>query len=447
MRENMHRTIWNLTWPNVLSNITIPLLSMTDVAIAGIAGGDVMIGSVSVGSSIFNFLYMNCAFLRMGTTGLTAQAYGAQNRVEAQNIMLRALFLAICLAICILLCREQATSIAVRVMGGSTSVMTMVSEYITVRLWALPAALMLFVINGWFIGMQDARTPLYISIFTNVTNIAVSALLTLKLDFGVKGIAYGTVIAQYVSIIAAICCLGCKYKFTKPLLADIFNVKAIITFTKVNINVLIRSFFISLTYTLFTRNSAHISDTILATNTLLMQLFTLYSYIFDGCTFAAESLSGRFIGQQSGHLLRKSCRMLFLWGCAISICYVVVYYICGRQILSIFNPSAEVLQCAAQSVHYIAIFPLLGFVPFLIDGILFGATRVKPLMHSSIVAFTIFFVTQKYAIPIYGNDGLWMAFLLFTVARGILLLPTIYKFYVNPFLQNKSTHAIKSDIN
>lgn len=434
MSENLHQTIWRLTWPNVLSNITVPLLGMTDIAIAGMAGADTMIGSVSVGSSIFNFLYMNCAFLRMGTTGLTAQAFGARNDREAVNILYRAISVALFVAIFILTFNSTFTRIAVVLMGGSEQVMAMVGDYISVRLWALPAALMLFVYNGWFVGMQDAKTPLFISIVTNLTNIAASALFTLKMNYGIQGIAWGTVVAQYVSVIIALVVFKIKYSNLSHInLSNIYSKKAMLSFFQLNGNVFVRSFFISLTYTIFTHISANISDTVLATNTLLMQLFTLFSYIFDGCAFAAESLSGRFIGQKSGHLFRKACRYLFLWGGLISISYTLVYLVAWHDILTLFSPSDAVMNCAADNIYYIILIPLLGYVPFMIDGILFGATRVKPLMLSAIGSFVVFISTEHFTIDTYNNDGLWIAFLAFTATRGLILLPIMSRIYIAPF--------------
>lgn len=433
MKENLHKTIWNLTWPNVLSNITVPLLGMVDIAIAGALGGDIAIGAVSVGSSIFNFLYMNCAFLRMGTTGLTAQAYGAKNIREAKNVLFRAISVALIVAFVILLFRHKATILAATIMGGSDNIMSIVIEYTNVRLWALPAALMLFALNGWFVGMQDAQTPFILSIVTNLTNIVASIILTFNFNYGIVGIAGGTVVAQYVSVAMAITIYHLKHRRTESACIDeIFNSSAILKFFSLNGNVLLRSFFITLTYTMFTQISANISDTVLATNTLLMQLFTLYSYIFDGCTFAAESLSGRFYGQQSGHLFRKLCRYLFIWGGLISISYVIIYSLFGDSLLTLFSPSANVMLCVKQNMIYIVIIPLLAYMPFMIDGILFGITHIKPLLLSAICSFTMFFIVQKIAVPIYANDGLWMAFLIFTATRGIVLMPIMRNIYRQP---------------
>ncbi|MCQ2228604.1 MAG: MATE family efflux transporter [Bacteroidales bacterium] len=405
---------------------------MADIAIAGRIGGDVMIGAVAIGTTIFNFIYMNCAFLRMGTTGLTAQAYGAGNKEEARKLLMRALTVAFAIAAVMLLLKVPIENVSVRLMGGTQDVMELVSRYTSVRLYALAAALPLFSFNGWFIGMQDSKTPLYISIFTNVINIIFSLFFTMKMGMGIEGIALGTVVSQYASVALAYIIYKRRYSEGTSLELQKLNDPSMLMFFKVNRDVFLRNFCMATTYTVFTQVAAGISDIALATNALLMQLFTLYSYMFDGVAFAAESLSGRFIGERSIDRFRKSCKTLFVWALFVSISYVAIYLIWWKDILVLFEPSEDVLRYASDYVYYIIAVPLIGFAPFIMDGIMFGSTCVKPLRNSVFGATIAYIISLVVLVPILSNTGLWIAFLVFMSMRGLLLIPAMIELYRDP---------------
>lgn len=429
---NINKSILNLAVPNTLSNITVPLLGMADIAIAGYIGGDSMIGAVSIGTTIFNFIYMNCAFLRMGTTGLTAQAYGAGDKTEARKLLMRALTVALAIAATMLMLKVPLEHIAVRLMGGTEEVMDLVGKYTSVRLYAIAAALPLFGLNGWFIGMQDSKTPLYISIFTNITNIIASLIFTIKMDMGIEGIALGTVVAQYASVFLAYGIYAKRFSDGMRFEFQRLNDPSMLAFFKVNRDVFLRNFCMATTYTLFTQVSASISETALTTNALLMQLFTLYSYMFDGVAFAAESLSGRFIGEKSVERFQMSCKTLFVWALCVSIGYVAIYLVWWQEILMLFEPSDDVLRYASDYVGYIIAVPLIGFAPFIMDGIMFGSTCVRPLRNSVFGATLTYIVSLFILVPSLENTGLWIAFLTFMSMRGILLIPAMKRLYLDP---------------
>ncbi|MCQ2203291.1 MAG: MATE family efflux transporter [Bacteroidales bacterium] len=435
MHDNIDRSIWRLTWPNALSNLTVPLLGMADVAIAGIAGGDALIGAVAVGTAIFNFIYMNCGFLRMSTTGLTAQAYGASNISQAFQVLFRALFLAFSLSFIIILLKLPIASLAIHAMGVSDNLLSLVSRYVSIRLWAIPAAIPLFALNGWFVGMQNARTPLLISLVANSVNIFLSALFTLRFNMNVEGIALGTVASQYVSLLLFCLKLSRDYPshlssfFSPSFFRQAVNARLMLSFFKINSNVFLRNICITLTYTLFTRFSASFSPAVLATNTLLMQFFTFYSYLFDGCAYAAEALSGKFIGARSSHLFRLAFRHLFLWGAAISFLFIFFYLLFWPQLLSLFSPSPDVYSIASHCIFYVIAVPAVGCIPYMADGILFGATIIRPLTISSAISTILFVISYFLLSPFFGNDGLWIAFIIFTLSRGLLLICPLKSLY------------------
>ena len=426
----MNREIWRLTWPNVVSNITVPILGMADTAIAGYVGGDVQIGAVSIGTAIFNFIYMNCSFLRMGTTGLTAQAYGGRREREAKLIMMRAVIVGLAISAILMMLKELIVSYGVDIMGGTEAVREIVREYVSVRIYAIPASVTLFAFNGWFIGMQDARTPMTLSIISNIINISASALFAIEMGMGIRGIALGTVVAQYSSLVMAASIYLLKYRPSiKEEIRGAIETKEVVRFFSINRDLMLRGFCIVTTYTMFTRLSADIGETELATNALLMQLFTLYSYMFDGVAYAAESLAGRFIGEGDKEKFRESCKKLAMWAIGISVAFVGAYAICGESILKIFSPSEDVMACASQNIGYILVVPLVGCIPYIIDGIMFGATKAAPLRNTMFVSTVLFLVMSYGLIPLIGNDGLWIAFIAFTAMRGILLARPMKKLY------------------
>lgn len=421
----MNRQILRLAVPNIISNITIPLLGMIDIAIAGRMGGsDSTIGALAVGTAIFNFIYWNFAFLRMGTSGLTAQAYGAGDKREGAAILGRSLVVAAGIALLLLLFNRPIGSLAMRLMDGSPEVMALAAEYFFARIWAAPAAVGIFALHGWLIGMQDSTTPMVVSIISNIVNIACSLWFVFGLDMGVVGIAWGTVVAQYSALLITLTFIALRYGDYVRLinLRESLRPKPLLRFFKINGDVFLRSFSINIVYTCFTAFSARFGDTILATNELLLQLFMLFSYMSDGFDYAAESLTGRFIGERNRAALRSSIRHLVWWTAGVAAAYIVAYLFWWRPILGIFSESPTILACAEEFVGWVILVPLVGFMPFLIDGILIGATKTRIMRNTtalSAVAFFVLFFSLEWAL---GNTALWIAFIGFILVRFVLMM-------------------------
>lgn len=424
-----NRLILNLAIPNIISNITIPLLGMADVAIAGYIDGDSAIGAISIGSTLFNFIYWNCAFLRMGCSGLTAQAYGANNWRECTNLLIRSITLSIILSTLLLILKNPITSLSISLIDCSSQLEPMVREYLLTRFWAVPASISLFSIHGWFIGMQDSRSPMWIAIISNIVNILFSLYYAKYLGYGIKGIAMGTVIAQYASLLLSLLIFYFKYskQCERTTLKESLSRKRMINFFNINNDIFIRTLIITMAYTLFTIKSTQFGETILATNTLLMQLFTLFSYMSDGFAFAAESLSGRFIGENKQSQLQSTIKSLLIWAGLIATLFILCYILFGESILQLFNPSQEVLLCAQQYIYWVISIPLAGFLPFMIDGIMLGATQTKILRNSVAISFIVYIILLYSLIPMIGNNAIWLAFLTFILLRGILLISPLKK--------------------
>ena len=420
----MNRQILRLAIPNIISNITIPLLGLISTAIAGGLGSDAAIGAIGLGASIFNFLYWNCAFIRMGTSGMTAQAFGARDFRECANLLVRSMVVALSIAALLIVFQKPLGNGAIwlmRVGHAGENVRSMVAEYFFARIWAAPATVSLYAIMGWFIGMQNSKIPMYIAIAINLISILFSLLFVYKFGMGVAGIAYGTVVAQYSGLlIAAIFWLAYYRRFIKYVdMRASLRLKPMMRFFNVNKDIFLRTFFNVSVYTFFPLTSAVYGQTILATNNILIQLFTFYSYMSDGFGYAAEALTGKFIGAKSYATLRKSIIYMFWWCLGVAVCFTIIYALFSAKILGLFQASSAVLACAHEHIGWVIAVPLLGFTPFLMDSILIGATKTKILRDSMFISTIAFYVLYYSFVGTLGNNALWMSLTLFLVFRAV----------------------------
>lgn len=420
----MNRAILRLALPNIVSNVTIPLLGMIDIAIAGRIGDDTTIGAFAVGTAIFNFIYWNFAFLRMGTSGLAAQAYGADDKRECAGILGRSLIVAFGIALLLLIFNRPIGRLAMKIMSGSEGVMALATDYFYVRIWAAPAAIGIFSLHGWLTGMQDATTPMVVSIINNLVNVGCSLWFVFGMDMGVVGIAWGTVVAQYASLIITLVIIAIRYKeYIRELsLRACLHIEPLMRFFRINSDAFLRTLCVCVVYTCFTAFSARFGDTILATNELLMNLFMLFSYMLDGFCYAAESLTGRFIGERNREALRKCIRLLAVWCAAVAAIYIVAYIFWWEPIISLFTSSPTIMACAEEYIWWIVMVPLVGFIPFLIDGILIGATKTRIMRNTTFWALVAFFALFFALRSLLGNRALWLAFIGFIVVRFVLML-------------------------
>ena len=418
----MNRKILALALPNIVSNVTIPLLGMVDMAIVGHLGDDALIGGIAIGTSVFNFIYWNFAFLRMGTSGFTAQSYGARDFPEIAAILVRALSVALLVAVLLLAFRKPVGRLAFLMMDGSPHAMGYAADYFRVRIWAAPATISLFAFHGWYIGMQNSRFPMYISIAVNLINIVFCLWFTLGFGWGIAGVAWGTVVAQYSGLAISVALWLCSYRrFGRYVdIRESLRLKPMLAFFRVNRDIFLRTACIVVVYTFFTAASSGMGDTLLAINVLLMQLFTLFSYLMDGFAYAGESLAGRYVGARNGTMLRRCVHSLLVWGAVVAGLYVGLYALGWRPILSLFTDSETILSGAGAYVGWLIAIPLAAFAPFTIDGILIGATRTVVMRDSVFLSMVGFFAVYYGLRGTMGNDALWFAFLSFLVLRGLL---------------------------
>lgn len=419
----MNRQILRLALPNIITNITVPLLGMVDVAIMGHIGNATHIGAIAIGTMIFNLIYWNFGFLRMGTSGLTAQAYGEENFVEAMRIMVRGLVIAFSAALFLIVLQNPIALLCQQFVKGSQEMMSIALQYYSIRIWAAPATLGLYVFKGWFIGMQNSKTPMWIAILLNIVNIVFSLIFVIVWKMGVTGVALGTVLAQYSGLTMAIVMWFKKYGHLRKLLDIKGSLKwqEMKVFFKLNGDIFLRTLCLVAVFTFIPAISAQMGDQILAANTLLMQLFTLFSYIMDGFAYAGEALVGRYIGARDEGHLRQSINFLLMWGVVLTVIFTVVYALWGEYVLRVLTNDTSVIAKAMEYMIWTLLVPVTGFGAFLFDGIYIGATASKSMRNIMFIATAAFFAGYYLLEPRIGNDGLWISFLVFLTLRGGLM--------------------------
>ena len=417
----MNKKILQLAIPNIISNITVPLLGLVDLAIVGHLDSEQAIGAIAVGGMLFSIIYWLFGFLRMGTSGLTAQAYGKRDFNEIGSIFIQALATGLLIAFFLLALQIPIKDLAFYLLHASEGVEEMASTYFLIRIWGAPSVLALYGLKGWFIGMQNSRFPMYIAITVNVVNILCSLFFVYVLGMDIAGVALGTVIAQYIGLLVAVVLWFVYYgRFKKEIhIHTQLTIRKMERFFSINSYIFIRTVCLVAVTSFFTAQGAQEGDTLLAVNTLLMQLFTLFAYVIDGFAFAGEALTGRFIGARDKILLHKAIRSLFLWGFLLSAFYTLIYALLGEKLLHLLTNNALIIATSKDYFFWAIIIPLSGFVAFLWDGIYIGATAGKEMSWAAIIASIVFFILFYCLHPLLGNHALWLAFIIYLLLRGV----------------------------
>ena len=421
----MHRKIINLALPSIVSNITVPLLGLVDTAITGHMGEARYIGAIAVGSMIFNIMYWLFAFLRMGTGGMTAQAYGRKAFGEADLTGLRAICISSLIGLAIIILQYPLLHLVMWFIAPDENVTQLVYSYCYICIWGAPASLGLFALNGWFVGMQNTKIPMIISITQNVVNILVSLLLVYCLGMKIEGVASGTLIAQWAGFF-----MGCSFFLRKRReipsdgnsrvsLSCIFESSAMKSFFTVNRDIFLRTLFLVSVNLYFVVAGAKGGEIILAVNTLLMQLFILYSYIMDGFAYAAEALCGRFYGAGDNASLKETIRKVFYWSMGLTAIYSIVYGVGGLDFLRLLTNEESVISASEEYIFWAILIPISGMVAFVWDGVFIGMTMTKGMLSGTFVAAIVFFITYFSLETTLHNHALWLAFILYLAARGV----------------------------
>lgn len=434
----MNRRILHLAIPSIVSNITVPLLGLVDVTIVGHLGATAYIGAIAVGGLLFNILYWNFGFLRMGTSGLTSQAYGRKDKDAEIRVLVQAVSVGLFSALAMLILQYPIERLAFRLLDTSAEVEQYAVTYFRICIWGAPAVLAQYGFTGWFIGMQNSRYPMYIAIVMNVINIVCSSCFVFLFGMKVEGVALGTVVAQYSGVMMAWWLWFYNYKELRGRITfrGSLQLIAMRRFFAVNRDIFLRTLCLIGVTTFFTSTGARQGDVILAVNTLIMQLFTLFSYIMDGFAYAGEALSGRYVGACNLVQLKRAVKALFGWGVGLSLVFTLLYGIGGENFLRLLTNDTVVIETAGHYFYWVLAIPLAGFAAFLWDGILIGATATRFMLWAMLVASGSFFMIYYCFSGATNNHMLWLAFLVYLALRGVMQTLWSRKVFTLKYLQS-----------
>lgn len=429
-REN--NEILSLAIPSIISNITVPLLGLVDLTIVGHIGNESYISAIAIGAMIFNIIYWILGFLRMGTSGMTSQGYGSENWEDTLRILLRALMIGLGIGVLFIVFQRLIEWGLIRIMNTPASSLHLVSDYFRITIWGAPAMLGLYGLTGWFIGMQNTKVPMLIAIVQNLVNIAASLFFIFILGLKIEGVATGTLVAQWSGFLMGIVILrnGLKHDYffaserneriTLQLFRSTFrNLGAWKQFFIVNRDIFLRTLCLIAVNLFFTRAGGSQGAMMLAVNTLLMTMFTLFSYVMDGFAFAGEALSGKYYGARDLDGFRKMVRRLFGFGGVMVVAFTLVYALGGLGFLRLLTDDESVIMASRPYLPWVYLIPLTGVAAFIYDGVFIGVTETKGMLVTSVGAMTFFFLFYYLAWSSIGNNALWISFLLFLGLRGL----------------------------
>ena len=420
---NIHnREILQIALPSIVSNITVPLLGLIDVTIVGHLGAASYIGAIAVGGMLFNIIYWVFGFLRMGPGGMTSQAYGRKDEAETMRLLTRSTGVGMLIALALLALQYPIERTAFAFIETTPEVERLASLYFRLCIWGAPAVLGLYSFNGWFIGMQNSRYPMFIAITQNIVNILASLLLVYGFKMKIEGVAIGTLVAQYAGFLMATGLWMHQYKHLRPYaeLRSLTEKGAMKRFFEVNRDIFLRTLCLIAVTVFFTSTGAAQGEVILAVNTLLMQLFTLFSYIMDGFAYAGEALAGKHIGANDRSALRQMVHHLFVWGIGLSMTFTLLYGIGGEGFLGLLTNEQSVISASTTYFYWVLAIPLAGFAAFLYDGIFIGATATGLMLRAMFVASVAFFAIYFGCREAMGNHALWLAFITYLALRGVM---------------------------
>lgn len=449
--KEINKNILKLAIPSILANITVPLVGMVDIAVAGHLDVETatMIGGIAIGSMLFDLLYWNFGFLRMGTGGLAAQAYGSGDRRECARILTRALSISLLISIVLIAIQWIFVKAAFLVVDCTPQVRELAERYFHIRIWAAPATLSLMALKGWFIGMQDSVSAMVADITVNGMNVLLSIVLALGLSvhgreivpaMGFDGVAAGTVSAQWTGLVVSALILLFKYRNGTLDALDAEDIKGLFRggetrrFFSMNTDLFVRSACMIAIYIGFTVISARYGDLLLAVSSILMKLLLLFSYFTDGFAYAGEALTGKYIGARDSGMLRQTVKWTFIWSMSIAFIFILIYYFAGVPMLRVMTSDESVISAATDYIPWLLLMPIAGCAAFTWDGIYIGATASKGMRDSMLWAVAAFVVVWAAGILILNTTigtasaqyGVLAMHVLMTAYFAHLLARTVY---------------------
>lgn len=420
-RQQDHRQVWSLAWPMILSNITVPLLGLVDTAVIGHLPDPKYLAAVAVGAMIFSLLYWSFGFLRMGTTGLTAQALGNEAYDQSRLVLAQSLILAGVIGLSLLILHSPLIRIALQLIGAEPAVTTEARLYADIRILGAPAVLANYVLLGWFLGNQNTRIPLILLVFTNLLNMLLDLIAVYGLGMHADGVALATVISEYASL-----ALGCffmlRMQLRQPGQTPWLQLKSVSHYyhlISVNRYLFVRTLALLLTLAFFTSQGAKQGSTILSANAVLLNFFMLISNGLDGFAHAAEALSGKFYGAKDRRSFHRIISATLSWSLISAVLFSLFFWLGGERIIALLTDIPTVRQAAAVYLPWVIVLPMIAVWSFLIDGVFVGTTRVKAMQNTMLISILMVFFPVWYLSQTWGNHGLWLAFLSLFFARGL----------------------------
>jgi MATE family multidrug resistance protein len=417
-----HGVVLRLAVPMTAAYLSVPLVGLVDTAVIGQIGIAALIGGIAIGAIILDILFTTCNFLRAGTTGLTAQAFGAGDDKEQQTVLGRALLIALAIGLVIVIVQKPLIAAGLWLMHVGPEVEGAARDYLAVRIWAAPFVLANFVLVGWLLGLARAGSVLFLQTVFAALNIALSLLFVLHLRWGVAGVAWASVLAEAVTValtmpfVIALLPAG-----DRPSRKRVFDRAGFVRIIAVNRDIMIRSFSLLFAFAFFTRQGAQFGDVILAANAVLMHFFLIGGYFLDGLATAAEQLAGRAVGARYRPAFRSSVRLTLIWGFTLSLALTAIYLLFGRQFIALMTTAPEVRTTAQMFLIWAALTPLAGVLAFQMDGVFIGATWSSDMRNMMLVSLAAYLAALAVLTPTLGNHGLWLALLFFLGVRGLSL--------------------------
>lgn len=425
--------IWQLAWPAILSNISVPMLGLVDAAILGHLNSAQFLAAVAIGTSVLSFLYWGFGFLRMGTTGLIARAHGAKNRLLDQQLLVQSLCLAMALGLAVIISKPLWSTFGLNLIAPDAELLSMAASYIDIRAFSAPAVLLNYAIVGWFIGHQNTRWPMYFVIATNLLNIGLDFLLIVGLNLGSDGAALATLIAEYSGCGLALWALS-RHRViheSSALLQQISRIRDYRQLLLTNQYLFFRTIFLLASFAFFTAMSGRLGTETLAGNTIMLNLLLLASHGLDGFAHAAEALCGYAVGAGNTQRFKHTVKVCALWTAGTATAFSAFFALANPVLFPLFSDLDPILNVLNSYKYWLVAMPILAAASYLLDGVFIGTAKSKQMMQTMLFSSLMVYLPLWYYLQGWGNHGLWFAFAGFNVARGASLLWCYWKIEKN----------------